>query len=311
MTYRNDYGTWALVVGGSTTVGEQFARQLGAKGMNVAMVSRRQEKLDEIGAEIRDAHGVETRSIALDLMNEGALDALFEATSDLEIGYLVVNANLHKVNYFHLMPIEHKHVMLRMNYEMPVKLTHHFGARMVERSKGAVVFINALNALTPIDIDAVFQGTKAALRVFSESLWLEYRKHGVRVGSAQVNGIEGSESYEAKLSPGRRKLAKLIGVSMAPRLIVARAMKQLDRGKAILVPDTFFFINHLGMKFFDFLRFLGGNLMRRAGSRLFYWFLNGDEVQAGIQSKPPELESDAPSAPVTPPQEDRPVHEAH
>lgn len=45
MTYRDQYGAWALIVGASVTVGEQFARQLGAKGMNVAMVARRGERL--------------------------------------------------------------------------------------------------------------------------------------------------------------------------------------------------------------------------------------------------------------------------
>jgi short-subunit dehydrogenase len=286
MNYRDQYGAWALVVGASVTVGEQFARQLGAKGMNVVMVARRGERLDAIAEEIRKANGVETRTCPLDLLREGAVDELVEATRDLEIGYLVVNANLHKVNHFHLMPMEDKHNMLRMNYEMPVELTHHYGAQMVERRRGAIVHVNTLNSLSPVDIDAVFQGTKAALRIFSESLWVEYRKFNVRVGSAHVNGIEGSESYAAKMSPTSRRIVKMLGISMDPKLIVARAMKQLDRGKVILVPDNWFLTNHLVIKVADVIRLLGGKLSLLLPSALFHWVLNGEEVQATFRNAP-------------------------
>ena len=43
-------------------------------------------------------------------------------------------------------------------------------------------------------------------KVFGESLWEEYRRHGVRVGVAMVSGIEGSASYERKLSAPKRRI---------------------------------------------------------------------------------------------------------
>jgi len=279
MDYRGEYGSWALIVGGSTTVGEQFARQLAAGGMNVAIVARRAERLEAIATDIRSECGVETRCIALDLTHEAAVEQLQEQTADLEVGFLVVNANLHRVEAFHTMSYADKHTMLRMNYELPVKLAHFYGAPMVERRRGGIVFINVLNSLTPIAIDAVFQGTKAGLRIFAESLWLEYRQHGVRVGAALVNGIEGSESYEAKMSPGRRRFAKLIGGSLPPERIVAQSLSQLARGKPVLLPDGLLLIGHWAVKTFDLSRFIGGRLLLRFWSRVFVWFLDGDEVR--------------------------------
>jgi short-subunit dehydrogenase len=279
--YRDLYGAWALVIGASVTLGEEFARQLGAKGMNVAMVARRKDRLDAIAEDIREAHGVETRTIALDLLKETAIEELIDATRDLEIGFLVVNANRHAVEYFHAMPIEDKHDMLRMNLELPVKLTHHYGARMVERQRGAIVLINSMNSLAPLDIDAVFQGTKAGLRIFAESLWIEYRRFGVRVASAHVNGIEGSESFEAKISLARRRLIKALGVSMAPRETVTQMLKQLDRGKVILLPDSWTFLNLLTLKVTDLTRFIGGKLSILLPSSFFHWFLDGEDSRAG------------------------------
>lgn len=278
MNYEEHYGEWALVVGASVTVGEQFVRQLADRGLNVAMVARNEAKLRAIAEDIESRVGVETRVIALDLSEDRAVEALLEETNGLEIGYLVLNANLHKVNFFRQMPAEHKRLMLRMNLELPVMLAHHYGPHMVARRRGAIVFINALNSLSPIEIDAIFQGTKSGLRVFAESLWLEYRRFGVRVASAMVNGIEGSESYEAKLSPARRRLAKLVGVSMAPEKIVAKVMRQLDRGGVTLVPDTPVFINRIALKFLDLMRFFGGKWSLRVTSWVFGAILDGEEV---------------------------------
>lgn len=278
MNYREHYGQWALVIGASVTVGKQFALQLADRGLNVAMVARNEAKLRAIAAEIGERSEVEARPISLDLSEDGAIESLLAATEGLEIGYLVLNANLHKVNFFRNMPEEHKRRMLRMNLELPVMLAHHYGPPMVERRRGAIVFINALNSLSPIEIDAVFQGTKSGLRVFAESLWLEYRRLGVRVASAMVNGIEGSESYEAKLSPARRRLAKLLGVSMAPAKIVARVMRQIDRGGVTLVPDTPVLINRFALKMLDLMRFLGGKWSLRLTSWVFGAILDGEEV---------------------------------
>jgi short-subunit dehydrogenase len=285
VTYRDLYGTWALVVGASTTVGEQFARQLGEKGMNVVLVARRKERLAAVAAEISEVHGVETRAIALDLLEETAIDQLLDVTVDLEIGFLVINANRHQVGHFDLMSIDDKRAMMRLNYEMPVTLAHHYGAEMVERRRGAIVMLNALNCLAPLGLDSVFQGTKAGLRIFCESLWLDYRRYNVRVASVHPSGIDGSESFIAKISPARRRFIKILGVSMEPRAIVARALMQFDRGKVILVPDTWTFLNIITLKFIDLTRLIGGKLSLLAPSGFFNWFMDGEGARASQRER--------------------------
>jgi short-subunit dehydrogenase len=148
---------------------------------------------------------------------------------------------------------------------------------MVERRRGVIVMLNEVNCFSPLVIDSVFQGTKAGLRIFCESLWIEYRKSNVRVASVHLSGIEESTSFNAKITPGRRRLIKLLGVSMAPREIVAQALKQFDRGKLILVPDTWTFLNIYALKFTDLIRLIGGKISVFAPSGFFYWFLDGEE----------------------------------
>lgn len=281
MDYQNRYGGHALVIGASTTVGEQFARQLAAKGMNVLLVARRAALLEELAESIRRDHGVDATPVVLDLLAEGAFDQLLERIAQYEVGFLVVNANLHKVGLFQEMDLQTKLKMVHMNVTLPLIATEHIGKAMVERGRGGIVYVNALNCLAALEIDGVFQGTKAFLLLFGESLWAEYSKHGVHVAVTLVNGIEGSESYENKLSPLKRRLAKVIGGSMAPSEIVRKTLEAHERGRPVIVPDFDVPINKLGYDVGLLVRLTKSRALTRGWSRVFEWLLDGDEVRAG------------------------------
>ncbi len=214
---------------------------------------------------------------------DGSVDKLVAAVSDVEISLLVVNANLHKVNLFDKMDLDTKLRMIRMNTELPVRLVHTLGPPMLERGRGGVILISSLNCLSPLEIDSVFQGTKAFILLFGESLWAEYRRRGVKVAVTLVNGIEGSESYEKKLSPRSRKVAKLIGGSMPPERIVASSLEQFERDYPVLVPDFVVPINRTAVQLGLLLRMAKSRALTLGASSFFGMLLDGDEVQAGLK----------------------------
>ncbi len=67
MDFATKYGPWALVAGASDGVGEAFADALAARGLNVVLLARRQAVLDRVAADISARHGVQTRTLAVDL----------------------------------------------------------------------------------------------------------------------------------------------------------------------------------------------------------------------------------------------------
>ena len=64
---RERYGPWALVTGASSGIGQEFARALAARGMDLAMVARRAELLERIAGELKARHGTDVRVIEMDL----------------------------------------------------------------------------------------------------------------------------------------------------------------------------------------------------------------------------------------------------
>jgi uncharacterized protein len=64
---KKEFGTWAIVTGASSGIGEECARQLAASGINLTLVARQLTLLNELGARLTKAYGVQSKSIALDL----------------------------------------------------------------------------------------------------------------------------------------------------------------------------------------------------------------------------------------------------
>jgi len=72
------YGKWAIVTGATAGIGEAFAYELAARGMNVIIISRSLEKLEEVKKGIlKETPGVEVRCMAYDYTDRAGADAFF------------------------------------------------------------------------------------------------------------------------------------------------------------------------------------------------------------------------------------------
>jgi short-subunit dehydrogenase len=91
ITFRDRYGPWTVVAGGSDGIGEGFARQLAAGGLGVVLLARRQEPLQALAAELQ-AQGAALRTAAVDLTGTNIVKQLQQVTQGLDIGLLVYNA---------------------------------------------------------------------------------------------------------------------------------------------------------------------------------------------------------------------------
>lgn len=174
------YGPWALVTGASDGIGEAFARQLAAAGLNLLLVARRGALLESLAAEIRTAHAVEVRVLAADLIAPGCFAQIVSASEELEIGLLVCNAGAtHGAAHFLDREVDTALGLIELNCRMPVRLAHWFGNRMRERGRGGILLLSSLAALSGGSNTAIYNATKSFDLIFAEGLWHELQPAGV------------------------------------------------------------------------------------------------------------------------------------
>jgi len=178
---KKRFGPWALVTGASSGIGKEFARQIAASGIHVALVGRREPLLRTVGAECTRASGVQHRIIPLDLSEPDFLPVLADATRDLDMGLVVSNAGTGNPGEFLKHDRQLLHETLRLNTIAHLDITHHFGQKLGERRRGGIILVGALGAENGIPCMANDGGAKAYVHSLGEALHYEFKPLGVYV----------------------------------------------------------------------------------------------------------------------------------
>jgi short-subunit dehydrogenase len=178
MQFAERYGPWAIVAGASDGIGASVARLLGERGVNVVLVARRPEALDEVATTVK----TETRRVVLDLSVLNADAALAEATNDLDIGLFVYNAGADPyASKFLDQPLESWAGLVRRNVDTVLAVSHRFGAAMAARGRGGIVIVTSGAAWAGGAYIAAYSASKAFQLNLGEALWAELKPLGVDV----------------------------------------------------------------------------------------------------------------------------------
>ena len=179
--FASTYGPWALVTGASVGIGQEFARQLGAEGLNLVLASRSRDRLERLGEDLVAAHGISVRTIPVDLGKIGSTETLEEATADLEIGLLINNAGVETHGAFLKSNLDDEIALLQLNVIRPMELAHLFGRKMARRAKGGILFVSSTLGYQSVPFFANYASSKAYILSLGEALHFELKKKGVDV----------------------------------------------------------------------------------------------------------------------------------
>jgi short-subunit dehydrogenase len=182
MSETSKYGPWGVVAGGSDGTGVAFADGMAGRGVNVVLVARRQAVLDDAAAGIRDRHGVQVRTVVLDLSAPDAIAELARTTADLEVGLFVYNAGADDDPVAFLDKDLAAHLrMVHRNCAGVLEAAHRFGTPMVERGRGGLILVTSGAAWAGGAALATYGATKAFDLILAEGLWAEWHHRGVDV----------------------------------------------------------------------------------------------------------------------------------
>lgn len=224
----------ALVTGASSGIGEQFARQLSARGYRVGLVARREALL----AQLSDDLGGPERALVLpaDLSREEDRNRLAAAIEErgARVDVLVNNAGYGIYAPFGSGGVGAEVHQLRVLSEAMVDLMARYLPGMVERRSGAVINMSSTAGLQPLPFNAGYAAAKAHVLLLSEAVAAEVKEHGVTVTAVCPGPVPSGFQEASDAGYFAERLPRFTFVS--PERVARDALRAADRGRASVIP---------------------------------------------------------------------------
>ena len=201
--WRDRYGPWAVVTGASDGIGLEIARDLAARGLNLALVARGAERLALIAEDIARAMSVETRLIAADLGLADGVERALRMTSDLDVGLLVASAGFGTAGNFLATNAQDEVNMLDVNCRAVLAMSKHFAERFAARKRGGLILFGSIVGYQGVGNAANYAATKAYIQTLAEGLAVDLAPHGIDVLSCAPGPVESGFAKRSNLSPAK------------------------------------------------------------------------------------------------------------
>lgn len=225
----------ALITGGSSGMGLEFARGLAARGYDLLLVSNREDQLESASAALSAEFPVQVRTLFQDLAQPKAADELFSrCTSKGMLPDVLVNdAGMFFFKELNAGDLDRVQAMLDLHVNTVTRMCLLFGNAMKERGSGYILNVSSMVAKLPVPGITVYSASKAYLRSFGRSLSYELKPYGVNMTTVCPAAIA-TPLY--KLDPKWMKAGLRVGLIRTPRWLARRSLRAMFRGRRVISP---------------------------------------------------------------------------
>ncbi len=251
-----------LITGASSGIGEAFAHVFAARGFDLVLTARREERLRAVAVRLGQEHGRTVHVIPGDLSRRDTPAALCAeiATRGLVIDALVNNAGYGVPGSFASSSWERHEAMLHVMVMAVAELTHAVLPGMIERRYGRIINVASLAGLAPAPAGhTLYAAVKALMIKFSEALSQEVERHGVHV-TALCPGFTLSEFHDVTGTRGT--------VSRLPSWLWMDADTVARQGVDAVMAGTHLYVNgRVNRTIAALVKYLPSRLVDAAGRR--------------------------------------------
>ena len=261
---KEKYGENALICGASEGIGAAFAAYLAARGINLILVARRAGPLDELSSKLKEKFSISVHAITCDLSESNASSVITEKLSGIEPGILIYNAAVSYIGPFLSRSNDELLSASRVNMNTPLELVRSLGQKMVERKRGAVILMSSMAGMQGSGFLSLYAATKAFNAILSESLWYEWKDHGVDV----IGCVAGATSTPGYVNSSPKKTSFLAPRVLKPEEIPAECFRYLGKRPSFITGRgnriASFFMKHF-MSRKGAVKTMGGNTRKMYG----------------------------------------------
>ncbi|MEP6482327.1 MAG: SDR family NAD(P)-dependent oxidoreductase, partial [Rhodoglobus sp.] len=158
--FRETYGPYALVAGGSYGLGAAFAEGIARRGVNLVLLAREEERLNATAARLKETYGVDVVAVVADMTDYDSVKEQVRKL-DVSIGLLVYDAAYAPIGRFEDATEDQLAQAVAVNVRAPLLITKLLSAPMIERGHGGIVLMSSLAGSQGSPNIAAYAATKA------------------------------------------------------------------------------------------------------------------------------------------------------
>jgi NADP-dependent 3-hydroxy acid dehydrogenase YdfG len=186
-------GSWALVTGASAGMGRAIAQALAARGVNLLVNARRENRLFELKEELYGKHGVRVEPLVFDIRDLKQCESALKGKADLvsEVSILVNNAGLGRgTGPIYEGSIDDWEQTIDTNIKGLLYMTRLILPQMVKRNAGHVVNIGSVGGRWTLPGVVVYCATKFAVRAITDGLRMDLIGKKIRVTNIEPGMVK-------------------------------------------------------------------------------------------------------------------------
>ena len=221
----------ALVTGGTSGIGAEFARQLASRGNDLVLVARNPDRLAEFATELKERYGVAVETLVADLgSREEVLQVAARLSSSAQpIDLLVNNAGLGVPGRMATDDTSAQEYGVDVMIKAVLILAAAAGTAMKERGAGQILNVSSTAGFVTM---GVYSAIKAWVTTYSEALSNELTPHGVTVTALCPGYVRTEFHQRASIRTG--SLPAPLWVDLGD--LVRDALADAARGKVVSIP---------------------------------------------------------------------------
>ncbi|MBE1442295.1 SDR family oxidoreductase [Paenibacillus sp. OAS669] len=187
----------AIITGASSGMGAATAKLLAQHDIKVMLAARREERLQQLQEEIRNAGGEASYKVT-DVTSRANVEALADETIQTygQIDILINNAGIMPLSFFRNLKVDEWERMIDVNikgvlYGMAAVYKH-----MEERNEGHIINFSSIAGHILFPSSSIYSATKHAVRVLTEGMRTELgAKQNIRTTLISPGAVE-TELYD-------------------------------------------------------------------------------------------------------------------
>jgi 3-oxoacyl-[acyl-carrier protein] reductase len=226
-------GKNAIITGAGRGIGRAIAIALANEGVNVGLLARSEEHLQQVVKEV-EAQGVKAVFATADVSsNDEVTKAIESLTSELgTVDILINNAGIAKFGKFMELDVEEWEKIIQVNLMGVYYVTRAVLPGMIEQQSGDIINISSSAGQKGAPITSAYSASKFGVLGITESLAMEVRKHNIRVTALTPSTVATDLAIENDLTDGNPDKV------MQPEDIAEFIVSQLKLNKRIFVKEA-------------------------------------------------------------------------